>query len=111
MPGSERGAGDHVGHTFISETNRIRLVLFGMHNITYGPYLTAIRRILTSVMVGETNPVKRIGKTDRVQLVLFGTQNRTCGPYLTAINRSLISVVVGHRRIEFNGEVAKRSFL
>jgi hypothetical protein len=36
-----------TGH-FITETNRIHLVLFGMHNWTFGPYLAAINRILIS---------------------------------------------------------------
>jgi hypothetical protein len=34
----------------ITETNRIRLVLFGMHNRTLGPYLALNNRILISVM-------------------------------------------------------------
>jgi hypothetical protein len=33
--------------------NRTRLVLLGMNNTTFGPYLAAIHRILISVM-GET---------------------------------------------------------
>jgi hypothetical protein len=32
----------------ITETNRVYLVLFGMQNRTFGPYLAAIHRILTS---------------------------------------------------------------
>jgi hypothetical protein len=31
------------------QVNRIHLVLFGMHNMIFGPYLAAIHRILTSV--------------------------------------------------------------
>jgi hypothetical protein len=37
------------GHD-IAETNRMHLVLFGMQNRTFGPYLAANNRILISVM-------------------------------------------------------------
>jgi hypothetical protein len=36
----------------ITETTRIHLVLFGMQNRTFGPYLAAIERILVSAMLG-----------------------------------------------------------
>jgi NLI interacting factor-like phosphatase len=35
-----------VGCPWVTETNRIQLVLFGMQNRTFGPYLAAINRIL-----------------------------------------------------------------
>jgi hypothetical protein len=37
----------------ITETNRIQLVLFGMHNRTCGPCLAAINRILISLVAGD----------------------------------------------------------
>jgi hypothetical protein len=36
-------------HFLITENNGIRVVLFGMHNRTFGPYFTAMNRILISV--------------------------------------------------------------
>jgi hypothetical protein len=40
----------------VTEINRTRLVLFGMHSRIFGPYLTAVNRILISAM-GETRHV------------------------------------------------------
>jgi hypothetical protein len=37
----------------ITETNRMHLVLFGMQNRTFGPYLAAINRTLISVMSAQ----------------------------------------------------------
>jgi hypothetical protein len=42
----------------IAETNRIRLVLFGMQNRTFGPYAAAINRILISLMVGAVRAIR-----------------------------------------------------
>jgi hypothetical protein len=38
---------------FITETNRIHLVLFGVQNRTFGPYVTAINRVLISLWIGR----------------------------------------------------------
>jgi hypothetical protein len=40
--------------TLITDTNRIYLVLYGMHNRTLGPYLAANGRILISAMFLST---------------------------------------------------------
>jgi hypothetical protein len=38
--------------TYITEMNRICLVLFDMNNRKFGPYLAATDKILISVMIG-----------------------------------------------------------
>jgi hypothetical protein len=57
------------------------LVLFGMQNRTFGPYLGASQ---CDACPREPS----IAETNRMQLVLFGMQNRTFGPYLAAIQGS-----------------------
>jgi hypothetical protein len=37
---------------YITETNRIKLVLSGLQNRTFGPYFAVIDRILISLMIG-----------------------------------------------------------
>jgi truncated hemoglobin YjbI len=48
--GMRKGRGRRLT-AFITENNRIHLVLFGIQNRAFDPYLTAMHRILTSVMV------------------------------------------------------------
>jgi hypothetical protein len=43
-----------AGASIINETNRMHLVLSGMHYRTLRPYLTAIDRILISVVHAST---------------------------------------------------------
>jgi hypothetical protein len=50
----------HRGRTYITATNRIQLVLFGIQNRTLGPYLAAIHRILILIM-GRSVAVGRVG--------------------------------------------------
>jgi hypothetical protein len=44
----------------ITETHRMHVVLFGMQNGTFGPYLAAINRVLVSVMAHMPDVVCRL---------------------------------------------------
>jgi hypothetical protein len=39
-----------------AKTNRIQLVLYGMQNRTFGPYLAVINRILISLLASDVTP-------------------------------------------------------
>jgi hypothetical protein len=59
------------------------LVLFGMQNRTFGPYLAANDKILISL-------VRNITKINPTQFALLGMQKRTIGTHRMTINRILI---------------------
>jgi hypothetical protein len=82
-PSNQHNPGTAAARSCITETSRIRLVLFDMQNRTFGTYSAALHRIL-------------IIETNRIHSVRFGMQNRTLGPYSAGLHRILPRVTMGN---------------